>query len=199
MGKEGTWQNKNVDLTQVSEKIKKFFYANKFSEVQNFDDPAGSYIQIQAKKTGAFQSLTSQRKSIQVTIRGDANNFLVAVSEGEWGKNLTYATLFNPGVSLIGMGRNASFNKKLWNFIKDTIDSLENTYKQSINSTETKTESPLEILQKRLALGEITKEEFNELTSVFKNKEEQSTNETEQNNGEQDDDEPQPVNSARWV
>jgi hypothetical protein len=199
MGKEGTWQNKNVDLTQVSEKIKKFFYANKFSEVQNFDDPAGSYIQIQAKKTGAFQSLTSQRKSIQVTIRGDANNFLVAVSEGEWGKNLTYATLFNPGVSLIGMGRNASFNKKLWNFIKDTIDSLENTYKQSINSTETKTESPLEILQKRLALGEITKEEFNELTSVFENKEEQSTNETEQNNGEQDDDEPQPVNSARWV
>ena len=199
MGKEGTWQNKNVDLKQVSEKIKKFFYANKFSEVQNFDDPGGSYIQIQAKKTGAFQSLTSQRKSIQVTIRGDANNFLIAVSEGEWGKNLTYATLFNPGVSLIGMGRNASFNKKLWNFIKDTVDSLENTYKQSITSTETKTESPLEILQKRLALGEITKEEFNELTSVFENKEEQSTDETEQNNSEQDDDEPQPVNSARWV
>ena len=199
MGKEGTWQNKNVDLKQVSEKIKKFFYANKFSEVQNFDDPGGSYIQIQAKKTGAFQSLTSQRKSIQVTIRGDANNFLIAVSEGEWGKNLTYAGLFNPGVSLIGMGRNASFNKKLWNFIKDTIDSLENTYKQSITSTETKTESPLEILQKRLALGEITKEEFNELISVFENKEEQSTDEIEQNNSEQDDDEPQPVNSARWV
>ena len=199
MGKEGTWQNKNVDLKQVSEKIKKFFYANKFSEVQHFHDPGGSYIQIQAKKTGAFQSLTSQRKSIQVTIRGDANNFLIAVSEGEWGKNLTYAGLFNPGVSLIGMGRNASFNKKLWNFIKDTIDSLENTYKQSITSTETKTESPLEILQKRLALGEITKEEFNELKSVFENKEEQSTDETEQNNGEQDDDEPQPVNSARWV
>ena len=54
MGKEGTWQNKNVDLTQVSEKIKKFFYANKFSEVQNFDDPAGSYIQIQAKKQEHF-------------------------------------------------------------------------------------------------------------------------------------------------
>jgi len=107
--------------------------------------------------------------------------------------------LFNPGVSLIGMGRNASFNKKLWNFIKDTIDSLENTYKQSITSTETKTESPLEILQKRLALGEITKEEFNELISVFENKEEQSTDETEQNNSDQDDDEPQPVNSARWV
>jgi hypothetical protein len=198
MGKEGTWQNKNVDLKQLSEKIKKFFYANKFSEVQNFDDPSGSYIQIQARKTGRLQSLTSQRKSIQITIRGDANNFLIAVSEGEWGKNLTYATLFNPGVSLIGMGRNASFNKKLWNFIKDTVDSLENTYKQSITSTETKTESPLEILQKRLALGEITKEEFNELKSVFENKEVQSDNETEQNSDEQDD-EPQPVNSARWV
>jgi len=198
MVKEGTWQNNNVDLKQVSEKIKKFFYANKFSEVQNFDDPGGSYIQIQARKTGRLQSLTSQRKSIQVTIRGDANNFLITVSEGEWGKNLTYAALFNPAVSLIGMGRNASFNKKLWNFIKDTVDSLENTYKQSITSTETKTETPLEILQKRLALGEITKEEFNELKSVFENKEEQSDNETEQDDDEQDD-EPQPVNSARWV
>lgn len=198
LGKEGTWQNKSVDLKQLSEKIKKFFYANKFSEVQNFDDPSGSYIQIQARKTGMMQSLTSQRKSIQVTIRGDANNFLIAVSEGEWGKNLTYAALFNPGVSLIGMGRNASFNKKLWNFIKDTVDSLENTYKQSITSTETKTESPLEILQKRLALGEITKEEFDELKSVFENKEKPSTDETEQNNDDQDD-EPQPVNSARWI
>lgn len=72
-------------------------------------------------------------------------------------------------------------------------------WKQSITSTETKTESPLEILQKRLALGEITKEEFNELKSVFENKEEQSDNETEQNSDEQDDDEPQPVNSGRWV
>ncbi|NWJ84448.1 SHOCT domain-containing protein [Marine Group I thaumarchaeote] len=67
-----------------------------------------------------------------------------------------------------------------------------------MTSTETKTESPLEILQKRLALGEITKEEFNELKSVFENKEEQSDNETEQNSDEQDD-EPQPVNSGRWV
>ena len=145
MGKEGTWQNKNVDLKQVSEKIKKFFYANKFSEVQNFDDPGGSYIQIQAKKTGAFQSLTSQRKSIQVTIRGDANNFLIAVSEGEWGKNLTYATLFNPGVSLIGMGRNASFNKKLWNFIKDTVESLENTL---VISYEELTDNPIKTKEK---------------------------------------------------
>jgi len=37
------------------------------------------------------------------------------------------------------------------------------------------------------------------LKSVFENKEEQSDNETEQNSDEQDDDEPQPVNSGRWV
>ena len=89
MVKEGAWQNKNVDLKQLTEKIKKFFYANKFSEVQNFDDPNGTYFQIQARKAGVFRTLTSQRKAIQVIIRGESNNFQVSVSSGEWGKNIT--------------------------------------------------------------------------------------------------------------
>lgn len=192
MTKEGSWQGKNVDLKQLTEKIKKFFYSNKFSEVQNFEDPSGNYIQIQARKTGAFQTLTSQRKSIQIIIRGEPNNFLATVSSGEWGKNITAGALLNPGVSLIGMGFNASFNKKLWNFINDAVSSLENTNKQSITSTETKNETPLEILQKRLALGEITKDEFNELNSTMGNDEVESTDDNS-------DDEPEPQNYAKWV
>jgi len=188
--KEGTWQNKNVDLKQLTEKIKKFFYANKFSEVQHFEDPNGSYIQIQAKKTGAFQTLTSQRKAIQIIIRGDANNFHISVSSGEWGKNITAATLFSPVVSLAGLGFNASFNNKIWNFINDVAASLENSYKQSITSAETKKDTPLQILQKRLALGEISKEEYNELCSVIGNNIDESKDQNEED---------KPQNYARLI
>jgi len=191
MVKEGNWQNKNVDLKQLTEKIKKFFYANKFSEVQNFDDPNGAYIQIQARKAGVFRTLTSQRKAIQIIIRGESNNFQVSVSSGEWGKNITAGVLLNPAVSLVGLGLNASFNNKVWNFINDAVESLENTYKQSITSTETKTETPLQILQKRLALGEITKEEYKELSSMLGSKDETVEEETNE--------EPKPQNYARFI
>ena len=191
MVKEGNWQNKNVDLKQLTEKIKKFFYANKFSEVQNFDDPNGTYIKIQARKAGVFRTLTSQRKAIQIIIRGESNNFQVSVSSGEWGKNITAGVLLNPAVSLVGLGLNASFNNKVWNFINDAVESLENTYKQSIASTETKTETPLQILQKRLALGEITKEEYEELSSMLGSKDETIVEEANE--------EPKPQNFARWV
>jgi len=191
MVKEGNWQNKNVDLKQLTEKIKKFFYANKFSEVQNFDDPNGTYIKIQARKTGVFRTLTSQRKAIQIIIRGESNNFQVSVSSGEWGKNITAGVLLNPAVSLVGLGLNASFNNKVWNFINDAVESLENTYKQSITSTETKTETPLQILQKRLALGEITKEEYEELGSMLGSKDETVEEETNE--------EPKPQNYARFI
>jgi len=73
MVKEGSWKDKNVDLEKLGKKVESFFHANKFSEVQSFDDPSGNFIQIQARKTGVFQTLTSQRKALQVIIRGDAN------------------------------------------------------------------------------------------------------------------------------
>ena len=113
MVKEGSWKDKNVDLKKLGKKIESFFHANKFSEVQSFDDPSGNFTQIQARKTGVFQTLTSQRKALQVIIRGDANNFLVSVTSGQWGNNLVAAALFNPAVSLAGLGFNASFSRKI--------------------------------------------------------------------------------------
>ena len=190
MAKEGTWQNRNVDLKKLTEKIKKFFYADNFSEVQNFEDPNGAYIQIQARKAGVFRTLTSQRKAIQVIIRGESNNFQVSVSSGEWGKNITAGVLLNPAVSLMGLGFNASFNKKVWNFINDAVESLENSYRKPLQS-KSQDENPLQILQKRLALGEITKEEFEELSSILENKDSETKEEVSE--------EPKPQNFARLI
>lgn len=109
-------------------------------------------------------------------------------------ENITAGALLNLEISLVGLGLNALFNKKVWNFINDAVESLENSYKQSITSAETKKDTPLQILQKRLALGEITKEEFKELSSVIENNKDESRDEIEE-----EDEESESQNYAKWV
>lgn len=107
------------------------------------------------------------------------------------GENITAGVLLNLEISLVGLGLNALFNKKVWSFINDAVESLENSYKQSITSVETKKDTPLQILQKRLALGEITKEEYGELSSVIGDNKDESKDEN--------DEEPTSQNYAKWV
>ena len=169
MGKEGIFDNKNVDLKKLAKLIEKFFNGENFSEVGMMEDPNGSWYQVQAKKTGVFRTLTSSRKSLHVMIKGSPDSFAVHVGVGEWGANLAAAALFNPYVSLMGIGLNRRFTGKLWNFIKDSIDSLENSYQKPKETTKPQVDDSLLILKRRLALGEITKEEFQQIKQDLEN------------------------------
>ena len=168
MGKEGDFVNKNVDLKKLSERVQQFFYDDGFGEVRADEDPNSSWFEIQARKTGAFRTVISSRKAIHIVIKGTSNKFSVSVSTGEWGRNFAVAGLFTGGVGLIGMGFNLKFANKLWKFIQETIASLENTAdkKTSINS-ELEVEDPLQILKKRFAIGEISKDEFEEMKKLL--------------------------------
>ena len=167
MGKEGDWVDKSVDLKKLAEKIQEFFYDDGFSEVKIDEDPNNSWFEIQARKTGALRTVISSRKAIHIIIKGEPNKFSISVATGEWGKNFVVSGLFTGGVGLIGMGFNLKFTNKLWNFIKETVTSLENSFVvQTLPSKESE-EDPLQILKKRLALGEITKDEFEEMRSLL--------------------------------
>jgi len=178
MGKEGIFDDKNVDLKKLAKLIEKFFNGENFSEVGMMEDPNGSWYQVQAKKTGVFRTLTSSRKSLHVMIKGSPDSFAVHVGVGEWGANLAAAALFNPYVSLMGIGLNRRFTGKLWNFIKDSIDSLENSYQKPKETTKPQVDDSLLILKRRLALGEITKEEFEDLSSTLGHEEKVEQEET---------------------
>ena len=167
MGKEGIFNSKNVDLKKLAKLIEKFFHGENFSEVGMLEDPNGSWYEVQARKTGILRTLTSTRKSLHVMIKGNPDSFAVHVGVGEWGSNITAAALFNPTVSLVGIGLNRRFTGKLWNFVKDSVDSLENSYQKPKESTKPQVDDSLLILKRRLALGEITKEEFEELSSTL--------------------------------
>jgi len=188
MGKEGIFNNKNVDLKKLAKLIEKFFNGENFSEVDMMEDPNGSWYQVQAKKTGVFRTLTSTRKSLHIMIKGSPDSFAVHVGVGEWGANLAAAALFNPTVSLMGIGLNRRFTGKLWNFIKDSIDSLENSYQKPKETTKPQVDDSLLILKRRLALGEITKEEFEDLSSTLGHEEKVVQEET-----------PEPETSARII
>lgn len=163
MGKEGDWIDKKVDLKKLSEKIHQFFYDDGFSEVRIDEDPHGTWFQIQARKTGALRTVVSSRKAIHVIIKGTPDKFVVSVGTGEWGKNFAVAALFTGGIGLIGMGFNLKFTNKLWNYIKKTVDELKNSYTKPTLPTESQDNESLQILKRRLASGEITKEEFEDL------------------------------------
>jgi len=186
MTKEESWKGKNVDLTKLTEEIEKFFKEDGFNQVQSFAE--GTYFQIQARKTGVMRTLTSSRKAIQIIIRGTPDNFHVSLSSGEWGKNVTSAVLFNPAVSLMGMTMNASFSNKVWRYVHESVMTLENSYVKPLESTP-KGEDPTQILKRRLALGEITKQQYDELSGVV------GTSDT----AEETTEEPKPKNFARII
>jgi uncharacterized membrane protein len=167
MGKEGDWVDKNVDLKKLAEKIQQFFYDDGFSEVKIDEDPNNSWFEIQARKTGALRTVISSRKAIHIIIKGEPNKFSISVSTGEWGKNFVVSGLFTGGIGLIGMGFNLKFTNKLWTFIKETVDSLGNSYQKPVLPTESQGNDSLQILKRRLALGEITKEEFEEMKQIL--------------------------------
>ncbi len=65
------------------------------------------------------------------------------------------------------MGFNLKFTDKLWNFIKESVVSLENSYQKPILPTESNEDESMQILKRRLASGEISKEEFEDLKSTL--------------------------------
>ena len=67
--------------------------------------------------------MTGRRKAFHIIIDGTPSKFKVAL-KGEMGKNYFYG-------GLVGVGLNARYQKKLWKFIQNTVDMLENSNNNS--------------------------------------------------------------------
>lgn len=127
MGKENEWTNKNIDLSLLANEIERFFQNDGFHEVMVDKDPNGTWFDIQARKTGVLRTIVSSRKVIHVIIKGQPNSFKVTLAVGEWGKNIAVATLLTGAIGFTGVCLNVRFQNKLWNYIKSTVEKLENT------------------------------------------------------------------------
>ncbi|MBT6646061.1 MAG: SHOCT domain-containing protein [Thaumarchaeota archaeon] len=163
-GEKILWKDKNVDLELLTQKMVDFFNTDGFSEIRHEISTDKTEYIVQAKKTGVLRTLSSTRKVITIQIKGNPNDFHVSVGTGEWGKGVAMAAVTGT-IGLVGLGFNAVFKEKVWRTIRSSVQSLENTFGKSTETS--KTDTPLEILKIRLAKGEITIDEFNELKGML--------------------------------
>jgi len=163
-GEKILWKDKNVDLELLTQKMVEFFNIDGFSEIRHEISTDKTEYIVQAKKTGVLRTLSSTRKVITIQIKGNPNDFHVSVGTGEWGKGIAMVAVTGT-IGLVGLGFNAIFKEKVWKTIRSSVQSLENTFGKSAEII--KTDTPIEILKIRLAKGEITIDEFNELKALF--------------------------------
>jgi hypothetical protein len=173
-----------VDLKLLADRIYRFFQDDGFKELRLEQDPNGAWYEIQAKKGGVLRTVGASRKAIHINIKGVPNNFEVEMGVGEWGKNVAAAAVLTGGIGLIGLGFDAEFKHKDWNKIKESVDSLENSYKAPANvappshqdttiptrelgRSAPAAEDPEKILAMRLAKGDITLEQYTELKKAL--------------------------------
>lgn len=193
MGKKNEWKDKNVNLKSLADAICNFLGDDDFSEIKLFEDDSNSTLRVQARKKGIMRTLTSRRKSFNIVIEGNSNNFKVSI-KGHMGRSMAVG-------GLIAVGLNGRYQKKIWKFIENSIDALSDSTTPSSydgppvtpNNMETKQQGQstsiqppppitndesnetIKILKKRLAVGEITKEEYFELLDVLQVPSEQNT------------------------
>lgn len=132
MAKTEKYTNLDADLERLATRIETYLQENKF-EVAFSKDPSepASWFFIQARKAGALRTAAGARRSTDITIRGQPDNFEVTIGTGEWGKNIiTSAPLFI--VPIVGISATLAklyvakkFEDGLWKYIRDQARFLE--------------------------------------------------------------------------
>ncbi|HXV46421.1 MAG TPA: zinc ribbon domain-containing protein [Nitrososphaera sp.] len=132
MAKTVRLTNLDADLERLATRIETYLQENKFEVAFSRDasEPA-SWFFIQARKVGALRTAAGARRSTDITIRGQPNDFEVTIGTGEWGKNIiTSAPLFI--VPIVGISATLAklyvakrFEDSLWKYIRDQARFLE--------------------------------------------------------------------------
>jgi hypothetical protein len=126
MAKTNRFTGLGTDLERLATRTETYLLENKF-EVALSKDPSepASWFFIQARKAGALRTAAGARRSTDITIRGEPDNFEVTIGTGEWGKNIiTSAPLFI--VPIVGITATLAklyvakrFEDGLWKYIGD--------------------------------------------------------------------------------
>ena len=154
MAKSEKFTGQQVDLERLATRIENFLREEKF-EIAFSKDPnePETWFFIQARKLSAMRTIAGARRSLDITIRGDPNNFDVSIGSGEWGKNVVIGGLtagvaltlitgpIGPAVYVGLLYSGKHFENKLWKYIKDQVTHLNNSVVITIAPESTTTES----------------------------------------------------------
>ncbi|MFQ5969093.1 MAG: zinc ribbon domain-containing protein [Nitrososphaerales archaeon] len=143
MAKAERFIGENVDPERLATRIETYLQDNQF-EVAFSKDPKepASWFFIQARKAGALRTVAGARRSTDIAIEGEPNNFDVTIGTGEWGKNLlTSAPLFI--IPIVGIAATVTklytakkFESNLWNYIRDQVRFLKDSSLSKTSATQ---------------------------------------------------------------
>src|ERR1051326_4198114 len=144
MTKTENFASLGTDLERLAMRVQSYLQENKF-EVAYSKDPTepASWFFIQASKSGALRTAAGARRSTDITIKGEPNNFQVTIGTGEWGKNLiSSAPLFIVPVvgitaTLAKLYTAKKFEDNLWKYLKDQANYLSGSASATVASTST--------------------------------------------------------------
>jgi zinc-ribbon domain len=135
LAKTEKFTGKNVDLERLATRIENYLRGEEF-EIAFSKDPKEpeSWFFIQARKLSKARTLAGARRSLDIAIRGEPNNFEVTIGTGEWGKNMIMSGLaslltgpFAPAVYVGMLYRGKDIEKKMWRYITDQVSFLNNS------------------------------------------------------------------------
>ena len=125
--KHEVFSNKNIDPSELYDKIKKYLVENGF-RVES-EDVIDKFWDLRAKKSGLKNIVSGTIRDIDVIIAGDKEKFEVQLKTGAWGRDILIPTI--EGIAVFGtIGLVAApaeayfahkFEEDLWKYIKEWI------------------------------------------------------------------------------
>ncbi|MEE8402857.1 MAG: hypothetical protein V3R93_03805 [Candidatus Hydrothermarchaeaceae archaeon] len=130
-----TYTERNVDIQRLADAIEDFSKTNGFeTKVYKDESSPATWFQLQSMKTGKGRTAVGARRCLDVVVRGQPDNFDVAICSGDWGKNITASLIVGTltlGAGLLWAGASAVtyrlFEDKLWGYIQAQVSSLTET------------------------------------------------------------------------
>jgi len=132
--KKQVFEGCGVDLEKMAGRIETHLAENGFEVAfsSNTSGRAPTYF-IQARKRGVLRTTTGTRRSMDIRIEGNSDDFEVKLGTGEWGNNIiASAPLFV--IPIIGITTTVAkiytakrFESSIWAYVKRQVTLLKNT------------------------------------------------------------------------
>ena len=133
--RKARFRGRELDIGMLITRIRTYLEDKKFEVSIEYPSEYAPRWHVQASKTGKFRTISGTRRSTNISIEGDPNDFEIQLSTGELGKNLAVSSsivavptfgLAIPVSATVVAAMGNRFTNDLWSHILQQIDLLSN-------------------------------------------------------------------------
>lgn len=133
------WTQRNVDLSALADRIEGFLRREDFSNIVRNGEPHSSFHRIEAKKTDIARTLSGTRRTVQIDIRGNPNEFTVSWEIFQYRSTAAKITMGGAGGAML----NTRFTNNFRNFLANSVNALSNNSRPSAATVQSQQLNPV--------------------------------------------------------